>query len=254
MRYLVVGTLPPPVLGRSAALLAAVSRLEDEGHDVVVRPVGVGDPASRLTGLFAAAGVDTALSLVRAGDRGATVLVIQVEPALVGARPGRLRRAGGLVLLSFALRGWERVVIRVDSFADLPSGLGGRAAASLWRRADSVIVSSQALADAIVATGAVPGVVVVEEVAAASSEVEDWPADNDDPDVPAVLAIVRRRAAAEQARSGRLPPDAAAAMLAAGSEGPPPSPYGPLEPLIRYVYERPALREPVRRVRRALRR
>jgi hypothetical protein len=130
----------------------------------------------------------------------------------------------------------------------------------LWRSADTVVVSSHALAQAVVAAGAPESAVVVErpdghaDTVDLVQPIEDWPADSDDPDVPAVLAVVRRRAAAEQALSGRLPPDAAAEMLAAGSTGEPSSPYGPFEPVVRFVYERPALREPVRRVRRVLRR
>jgi hypothetical protein len=268
VRYLIVGTLPPPVLGRSTALLEVVGRLEAEGHEVTVHPVGVGDPASRAGGLLAAGGLDTFAGLLRASDRSSTTLVLQVEPALVGHGAGRVRRALGLLLLSAALRGWKRVEIRVDSFADLPSGVGGRAAGMLWRSADAVVVSSGALAAAVVAAGAAEGSVVVEAPRARAGAgpgaggcggeladgLEEWPPDSDDPDVQAVLAVVRRRAAAEQARSGRLPPDAAAAMLAAGSTGEPASPYGPLEPVIRFVYERPALREPVRRVRRLVRR
>jgi hypothetical protein len=250
MKYVVVGTLPPPVLGRSAALLAAVRDLEREGHEVTVHPIGVGDPASRLGGLLAWAGLDTALTLER-GSRGAR-LVLQVEPALVGEGAGRVRRALCLCLLAGVLRGFEQVTIRVDSFSDLPNGLGGRAAALLWRRADEVVVSSPELGEALTAAGAASGSVMVEPPDPGMLELAPWPADSDDPDVREVLSAVRGRAAVEQARSSRQPADAAAVLLAS-SGGPAPSPYGLLEPVIRFAYERPALREPLRRARHLVR-
>lgn len=252
MKYLVVGTLPPPALGRSAALLAEVTRLEAEGHEVTVRPIGVGDPASRLSGLLARLGLDTLVMLATAHDRAETGLVLQIEPALVGAGAGRARRAVLLCLLAAALSGWENIEVRVDSFADLPNGLGGRAAALVWKRADRVVVSSLELAEAV----AVAGVAEVSSPAAASSALlEDWPPDSDDPDLQQVLAVVRQRAARERERSGRHPDDAAAQLSAdASGTAAARSPYGPLEPLIRFAYERPALRDPIRKVRHAIRR
>lgn len=253
MRYLVVGTLPPPVMGRSAALLAAVNRLEAEGHEVAVLPVGVGDPASRLGGLAAKAGVDVLGALLRRRSR-STALILQVEPGLVGREPGRLRRAAGLTTLALALTGWQSVEIRIDSFTDLPSGLGGRAAATVWSRADRIVVSSEEQAEMLKAAGG--GGLADVEIEVEAAETADatlaWPPDSDNPDLQLVQAVLRRRAGAERALSGRRGPDAASAMLAA-SESPARGPYGPIEPVVRFVYERPALRAPARVVRRALR-
>jgi hypothetical protein len=254
VRYLVVGTLPPPRVGRSAALLELVGRLEAEGHEVEVVSVGVGDPATRGAGLAAAAGVDTIWTLLRrrAGD---TRLVVQVEPALIGAQAGRARRTAGLAALSLALSRWSEVEIRVDSFSDLPGGLGGRAAALLWRRATRIVVASEAQRELLCREAQLDSSMVAVEpwVDAAAAESSDWPADGEGLLLADIQSVVGRRAAAERMRSGHVAPDRASRMLESAS-GPGAKPaFGVFEPAVRFAYERPALREPLRVVARVAR-
>lgn len=252
MRYLVVGTLPPPRLPRTASLLAEVDRLELEGHEVEVLPVGVGDLAARRGGLGARTGADV-LAAVRRRAGAADAVVVQLEPELAGGlEAGRGRRAAAMLALASSLGSWGEVELRLESFDDLPGGVGGRAAASLWRRATRVVVPTDEQRGALHAQAGVP----LERIVVARREVPDvsapWPA-GAAATREAVLDVVRRRAAADRVLAGWHSSPAVARMLAE-SVGPPASPFGPLEPLARYVYERPALREPVRRVLRVVRR
>ena len=271
MRYLVVGTLPPPRLARSVSLLALVDRLEREGHSVEVLPVGVGNPGIRTGGLRARSGADVLLEILRRA-RDADALVIQLDPGLAGSNEaGRARRAISLAALAGALTlaRWRDVEIHIESFGDLPGGVGGRVAALVWRRASRLVVPTPEQREALHDQGRVPldriEVSPAATAGAPPATAGDRPAAGDGATHPtgwpqgadmsreSVLVEVRRRAAAERVLAGHHPSDAVSRLLAEADESAPRSPYGRLEPVVRYVYERPALREPVRRVLRVVR-
>jgi hypothetical protein len=230
VRVLVVGALPPPRSTRSAGLLEAVRALELGGHEVLRLPESAARPSlARLV-----------VSLVRRSRR-AEALVLQIEPGPglpLGA--GRLRRTVQLGALSLALRAWPDVELRIDSSGDLPGGTGGRAAGWLWRRASRVVVRSDEQADQLRRTAGLPAGRVEVEKAAPAPDLEHFTGIA--PSREAVQALVGRRAAAQRMLVERRPPDAAAGLLRAGSMSLPPSPFGPLEPVVRYAYEHPALR------------
>jgi hypothetical protein len=248
MRVLVIGTLPPPRLPRSASLLAYVDRLESAGDEVLVVPVGVGPTGRRTGGISGRAGLDVLLAaLLR--RRGSDRLVLQVEPALAGSLDaGRLRRAASLSALAGALAGWRDVEVRLESFDDLPGGVGGRAAAALWARATRVVVPTSEQREALhsLAGVALDRVEVEPRPAGEVAGQPAWPT-GDAVSRDSVLAVVRRRAAADRVESGWHRSPAVARLLAESGASPASSPYGPFEPVVRYVYERPALRDPVRR-------
>ncbi len=252
MRILVVGTLPPPRSPRSASLLAYVDKLVGAGDEVEVVPVGVGPTGPRSGGLSGRAGLDVLLAVLRRA-RGTDRLVIQVEPALAGSLDaGRLRRAASLAALAGAVGRWDDVEIRLESFDDLPGGVGGRAAAALWGRATRVVVPTAEQREALHAQAGVATerIEVEGSSAPATEDAPPWPS-GEAVSRDAVLAVVRRRAAADRVESGWHPSPAVGRLLAESGASPGArSPYGPLEPLVRYVYERPALREPVRRLLR----
>lgn len=254
MRYLVVGTLPPPRLPRSVSLLALVDRLEADGHAVEVRPVGVGDPGGRTAGVRAKAGADVLVQVLLRG-RDADALVIQVEPALFGSiEAGRARRAASIATLVAALLfgRWRDVEIRIESFGDVPGGVGGRIAGPLWRRATRVVVPTPEQREMLHRHGGVPLDRIEVGPPAGRTPATGWPR-GEQMNRESVLVAIRRRAAAELVLAGRRPSEAVSRLLAEADDSPPRSPYGRLEPMIRFVYERPALREPVRRVLRAVR-
>jgi hypothetical protein len=249
VRYLVVGTLPPPRLPRTGSLLAEVDRLEGLGHSVSVAPV-VG--AGGLGGI-PELNVWRILRRRRHGRRVADRLVLQIEPDLAGTLDGgRRRRALSLVLLATGLAGWDDVELRLESFDDMPGGVGGRAAQLVWRLATRVVVPTASQRSALHEQAGVPLASISVSERAVGDSAAPWPA-GAGVTREAVMDVVRRRAAADRVLAGWHPTPAVTRMLAEAG-GPPPSPFGPLEPLVRYVYERPALREPVRRVRGVLRR
>jgi hypothetical protein len=218
-------------------LLEAVRSLELGGHEVQRLPESAARPSlSRLV-----------VSLVRRAS-GADALVLQIEPGpgMLAAEAGRLRRTLQLGALSLALRAWSDVELRMDSSDDLPGGIGGRAAGWLWRRASRVVVRSEEQADRLRETGSMAAGLVEVEKPAAAPDLDHFTGIA--PSREEVQALVGRRAVAERLRVERRPPDAAAELLRAGSSPRSPSPFGPLEPAVRYVYERPALRAKARRV------
>jgi hypothetical protein len=253
MRYLVVGTLPPPRLARTASLLAYLDELEGAGHEVDLVRVGVGSTSARSGGLSAISGADVLDSIAR-GARSHDRLVVQLEPGLVGSlEAGRGRRAASLLALGLVLALWKEVELRLESFDDLPGGVGGRAARSMWSRASRVVVPTEAQRLELHAQAGVPfeRIEVFLEAGPADGPRPEWPA-GELVSRDAVMSVVRRRAATDELLAGWYPSAAVSRMLAEAGAGPAPSPFGPFEPVVRYVYERPALREPARRVQRVL--
>ncbi|HEV2361588.1 MAG TPA: hypothetical protein VGS21_07790 [Acidimicrobiales bacterium] len=216
----VAGPMPPPRTRRAVALLDTVGRLEGAGFSVTT----VASP-----GL---------LALCRLTPVGK--LVLQLEPGLVPA--DRVRRTAALALLAAALRRWDEVEIRLDSPGDHAGGPGGRAARWMWARATSVVVAGEDAGEVLRGQGVEN--VIVESTAddAASAAPGEAPSSRE-----ALQTLVRTRARVEKARIERAPADDAARMIAAAFVAPKLPLY---EPMVRAVYERPALRSAVRFVLR----
>jgi hypothetical protein len=137
MKVLVVGSLPPPERRRAEALRAEVLELVAEGHTVeIVAP----DPVATAHRYLSVRGIPGCLQLATMVS-GFDSVVAQLQAGLpVRLRAGKVERAVSLFAFSFALGRARQVVIRLESLDDLPGGPGGRAAFSVWRRAERIVV------------------------------------------------------------------------------------------------------------------
>jgi hypothetical protein len=211
MRILVVGSVPPPLRGHRASLLADVLRLRGESHDVEIVSL---DPLAAAHRYLAAPGVVAVLEiglLTRRSD----AVIVQLEPGLPVRRAARRgERAVVLLALAAILRRRPDVTLRLHAPDNLPGGPGGRAGMALWQAAGRIEVGDETmraelagllgpLGDRVsVATG---GASDAEPLAPAGPGV--W-GDGADATASHVLTVVRANAAAERAslvRRGRLP-------------------------------------------------
>jgi len=137
VRILVVGSVPPPLTGHRAALLAEVLRLRGEGHDVEIASL---DPLSAAHRFLAGPGV-VAVGEIGLLARSAEAIVVQLEPGLpVRTRAGRGERTAALMALAAVLRRCSDVTVRLHDPNDLPGGHGGRAGTELWKAAGRIEV------------------------------------------------------------------------------------------------------------------
>lgn len=213
MRILVVGSVPPPLTGHRAALLAEVLRLRGEGHDVEIASL---DPLSAAHRFLAGPGV-VAVGEIGLLARSAEAIVVQLEPGLpVRTRAGRGERTAALMALAAVLRRCSDVTVRLHDPNDLPGGHGGRAGTELWKAAGRIEVGDDRTRTELAALLGPFGerVSIVRPPGDAEPVVvaglDGW-GDGADVSASHVLAIVRARAAAERAslaRRGRLPASA----------------------------------------------
>ncbi|MGA3216408.1 MAG: hypothetical protein ABSD97_12060 [Acidimicrobiales bacterium] len=197
MKVLVVGSLPPPERARAEALRVEVAGLLAEGHTVeVVAP----DPIATAHRYLSARGVPGCIQLA-AMVSGFDLVVVQLQAGLpVRVRAGRFERTVSLYVFSFAMRRARHVVLRLESAEDLPGGPGGRAAFSVWRGAERIVIGGEdERAEFLAAVGK-----RAESLAVSSTPLEEPGADDggwgEGPEVSVenVLELVRRRAARER--------------------------------------------------------
>jgi hypothetical protein len=203
MRVLVIGSLPPPERPRSEALRAEVTGLLADGHAVeVVAP----DPVATAHRYLALTGLPGCLQLLWMIS-GFDSVIVQLQPGLpVRSRAGRFERVVSLFAFSLVVRRGHEVVLRLQSLADLPGGVGGAAAFRLWRRADRIVIGSDdelALFAEAVGKKAARLEVTASRVREGDDDAEGW-GDAAEPFVEDVLALVRKRAALERRALGSV--------------------------------------------------
>jgi len=206
MRVLVVGSVTSPETDRSRSLRDEVTRRVSGGDEVEV--VGH-DPVSIAHWFLSSPPPLACLELARAARR-FDLVVVQVEHGFpVRERAGRAERAVCLYALSLVLASRPGSTLRIFTLSDLPGGIGGRPASTLWRRAAKVVAGTeearlgleQVLSEMGVATPvtldtAQPGAELE------TGEARSWWPERGDVSASSVLAVVRSNAARERQRSG----------------------------------------------------
>jgi hypothetical protein len=214
VKILLVGSVPPPLLGHRKALLGEALRLRQDGHDVEIVSL---DPLSAAHRYLVGPGVPAAVELGLLARR-ADAVVVQLEHGLpVRRSAGRVERMVALLSLAAALRGGENVTVRLQHPDDLPGGYGGRAALELWKAATRIEVGDEAMQAGLVDILGPLGDRVSIAVSSPLSDDETTPGnrlavpaawgEGADTTAAEVQGVVRARAAAEReslAARGRL--------------------------------------------------
>jgi len=202
MRILVVGSVPPPLAGHRASLLAEVLRLRRDGHDVEIVSL---DPLAAAHRYLVAPGI-AAVGEIALLARRFDAVIVQLEPG-VPVRPsaGKGERAAALIALAAILRRCSDVTLRLHEPDNLPGGPKGKGQLAMWQAAGRIEVGDEEmrvevarllgpLGDRVsVATGERA---LAEQFAAA--DISRW-GDGADATASHILAIVRANAAAERA-------------------------------------------------------
>ncbi|MHB8456466.1 MAG: hypothetical protein ACYDBS_02055 [Acidimicrobiales bacterium] len=186
---------------RSRSLLAEVLRWRRDGAQVeVLSPTDLSVAHRYLEDSWPMSAIEIAIAA-----RGADVVVVQLQPGFpIAESAGRATRAAGLSSLAVALRRAKcDVVLRLHTIHDLPRGVGGRAAESLWATATRIEVGDEETREQL---SSLLGRVSADKIALALPPVLDGcgresSADlGGDASLDSVSAVVRARAARERAR------------------------------------------------------
>ncbi len=140
MRVLVAGPYPPSPSPEAGATLDQVRRLLGEGHEVEVVSPEPG-AAQRFAPLTGPSGAWWILRH-RLGFDALVVVIGATMPLRPGV--GRLGRLLDCSTLGLAMRVWPLVTFDGRGLRGVPGSIGGRSGQLLWRRADHVVVGSDA--------------------------------------------------------------------------------------------------------------